>query len=467
MRIKSEIKRLGYFWMALVPEKKVPGVLTISDGGVIALEVVGMFDEYPEAISRFFGAESHLIRLNGLIEEYGPVTLEDCFFKTQSMSLGGGIAKSHVHVGHAFIGVLFEAEECVLLNRFKFSVEGIDEWFGLSGIGVETDFARRSATVTYQPLEEVVLNLVNNMTLKITFSWTFPGLPRLVEAKITQKVFFELASANKLPFSDFISTAHKITTFLGLAVDRAVCVDRAFAESDDIAQGMDGGASMPISIGVYYDDPSYIKNVSKISTHDMLFRYGRIKDNAEVVVNNWIRAYEVVDPSLRLYFSVKTGAQKYIEGRFLSLAQGIETYHRRQSSEGLMDVADYEALMGKVLAGCPEDKKDWLYGRLKYGNELSFSRRLVKMIEPFKNYFGTSKQRNKLIRSIVDSRNYLTHYDLGLKESALEGAALHRACLQLEALFQFHFLVMLGFNPSEINSIVRDSRELQHKLQIH
>ena len=48
MRIKEEIKRSGYFWLPSASEKKLPGTLTISDGGKIELEVVGLFDETVE-----------------------------------------------------------------------------------------------------------------------------------------------------------------------------------------------------------------------------------------------------------------------------------------------------------------------------------------------------------------------------------------------------------------------------------
>ena len=40
MRIKEEIKRFGYFWLPSAPGDKVPGTLSISDGGIIELEVV-------------------------------------------------------------------------------------------------------------------------------------------------------------------------------------------------------------------------------------------------------------------------------------------------------------------------------------------------------------------------------------------------------------------------------------------
>ena len=69
----------------------------------------------------------------------------------------------------------------------------------------------------------------------------------------------------------------------------------------------------------------------------MLFNFGAIKTNAQEVFNNWLNSYEYLSPALSLYFSTKAGAQKYLDGKFLALAQGLETHHRRTSSETLMD----------------------------------------------------------------------------------------------------------------------------------
>ena len=51
MRIKEELKKSGYFWLPENEDKKIPGNLSILDGGEIELEVVGLFDESIEALN--------------------------------------------------------------------------------------------------------------------------------------------------------------------------------------------------------------------------------------------------------------------------------------------------------------------------------------------------------------------------------------------------------------------------------
>lgn len=196
----------------------------------------------------------------------------------------------------------------------------------------------------------------------------------------------------------------------------------------------------------------------------MLFSYDVIKANAEDVFNKWINAYEILSPALNLYFSTKTGAQKYLEGEFLALAQGLETYHRRTSDKKLMDPDEFDSLVFKIIEKCPKEHVPWLEGRLKHGNEINLGNRIKLIIEPFKSLLGNSNKRTKLLRKIVDTRNYFTHYSEDLKDKAANGKELWELCQKMEVIFQLHFLKVIGFNEEEINNVIENCYPLKQKL---
>lgn len=464
MRIKEEFKKSGYFWLPSAPDRRIPGTLVISDGGEIELEVVGLFDESVEALNRALNDNDELKRVVGHIEKHGLVTLDNCFYKKKNIAFGG-ISKSTVHVNRAFIGAAYDDDEVAFFNKVKFSVEGIDEWIGLSGIKVEHEFEQRTASITYTPPEEISLILNNGMNLLITFAWTLPSFPHLKEAKITQKTYFEISSETKCPLNEFISIVYKITTLLGFAIDNTVCIEKVTAKSNDITRDIGDGQTAPVPISVYYASLPYSNKVPKIDRHRMLFTFRQLGKNAGHIFNNWIDAYDVIDPALNLYFSSKTGAHKYLDGNFLYLAQALESYHRRTSNEKMMDDAAFQELTEQLIEKCPEEYQGWLSAKLVYGNEVSLSRRLKSIIEPFKHLIGTSKARNKLIRSIVDTRNYLTHYDEELQRKAANGKELWVLCLRMEAIFQLHLLQVLGFTKEEVQSVFDNSDSLQQKLK--
>jgi hypothetical protein len=130
-----------------------------------------------------------------------------------------------------------------------------------------------------------------------------------------------------------------------------------------------------------------------------------------------------------------------------------------------MDEAVFKALTENLINQCPEENKEWLSGRLQHGNEPNLRRRIKNIIEPFKTFIGTSQKRDKLITTIVETRNYLTHYDQSLESKAASGRDLWLLCLKMEAIFQLHLLQVLGFTQEEVQSVFDHSDELQKKLK--
>ena len=465
MRIKNEIKRSGDFWLPSAPEKKIPGTLNISDGGKIELEVVGLFDETVEGQNSAISDSGEFERIVGNIEKHGLVTLDGCFYKHWH-PFSDGISKSLLHVSKALFGIAYDDKDSLLFNTLKFSVEGIDEWVGLSGINVDHQSEKPTAIIKYSPLEEVSLNLNNGMKLLITFSWTPPRFPHITEAKITQKTYFKLVSQQERPLEDFISIVHKVTTFLCFAIDKTVCINQITATSNTSCRNINTGESEPAPpILLYYESLPYTKEAPKVEWYHMLFRYPEIKAKAEEIINNWLKAYDKFEPALNLYFGVTTGGLRYLDAKVLALAQGLESYHRRTSNKTRMDKSKFESLRQTLNDQCPEEHRKWLSEKLKYGNELSLRQRLQKIIEPLKEFMEDKNQRNKLIGIIVDTRNYLTHYDKSLKTRAASGDKLIHLYLKMEAIFQLCILQELGFTQTEIKSVLDKSYRLRKKLE--
>ena len=431
MRIKDEFKKFGYFWLPTQPEKKLPGTLVITEGGKIQLELVGLFDESAEGINNFLNGDDNPKRIVGQIEGSKLVTLEDCFYTNKGFPLPRSITKSTIHADMAIVGIAYEDEESIFMNAFRFSVEGIDEWVGLTGIKVEHQIEKRTASIAYVPPEDISLNLSNGMKLLITFSCTLPGFPNLTEAKITQKTYFKLISEEKRTLSDFILSAHRITTFLSFAIDQPVCMESVSATSEAIRTGNGNDETVPVPISLYYGSLPYTEIEPKIDRHQMLFRFEQIREGVEHIFNKWFDAYDKISPALGLYFAARTGAYEYLDGKFLALAQGLETYHSRTANR----------------------------------RRLSLAKRIKELIEPFEKFIGGIEEQEDLKSTIAATRNYLTHYDKRLESKAARGKDLWLLYIKMEAIFQLHLLKMLGFTDAKIESIYRNNHYLRNKLE--
>ena len=150
----------------------------------------------------------------------------------------------------------------------------------------------------------------------------------------------------------------------------------------------------------------------------------------------------------------------------MALVQGLEAYHRRTSNQKQMDEAEFKELIDNLIDQCPQERKEWLKGKLQYGNEVSLRHRLKSLIEPFKEIIGDQKKQKELINRIVNTRNYLTHYDLSLESKAAQGEDLWPLCLKMELLFQLHFLQLIGFTHEQIDAILANSISLKQKLKL-
>jgi hypothetical protein len=300
--------------------------------------------------------------------------------------------------------------------------------------------------------------------LHIFFGYTLPGSDNTTEARITHQTYFKLSSNDTKEFSEFSKIIHQITYLLGFAVDSTVTISEVSATSNEIVREISEEKTRPVTMKLYYPSLPFSDNAPKIDIDRMLFRFADIRENAENVFNKWFSTYSVIRPSLGLYFSAVSGDHKYLDGKFLALAQGLETYHRRTSNETLKDEAEFRAMIASILWSCPKQNRRWLRGRLYHGNEINLGQRIKRIIEPYKSYIGSQKQRKKFIRNVVNTRNYLTHYSEELEKDSLKGSELWSLCQKMEAVFQLHLLQQLGFEELDIQRILSNNYKLKQKL---
>ena len=456
MRIKEEIKRDGAFWLPSSPKRQVVGTLSISDGGDVKLELTEPLDTNLQAI---FGHNSDsLNQILGHVEKDGPVLIDRCYQSEKKRSIVHGrlIAPDVIRAKRAFIGFQYEEDTSLRFNTFSFSVEGIDEWVGISGIAVDRHSEKRAVAISYDKPADISLNLQNGMQLLITFTSTFPGFPNLKSAEVSQKTYFRLISQKPRELDEFTSVAQKIMAFLCFVMNEIVCLDSMSATSDNLPKNIGDGRTAPIPVKIYCPSWPYAKNEPAIDEWDMLFKYEDRQNRVESIINRWIGNYEQITPALDLYFLTKAGTLPTMNLQFLTLVQALEAFHRRTSDEKHMDADECKEICKKMIGECPEEHKDWFSPKLLRSNELTLKNRFERMTEPFGN-FMCGERRPQLIKSIKDTRNYLTHYDSDLESKAAKGEGLKFLCRKMNALFRLQFLKLIGFDEQEIDDIVDKS----------
>ena len=470
MRLAQPLEKSGFFWLPEEPDNRLPGTLRISESGAPTLEVIGLFEDPFAAWQRDAGTngirQPDFDRILGRVEEYGLVALDQCLY-TATKFVPGGVSKSTLLAHFAFLGVNYEKRKEVTFSEFRFSVEGLDKWLSIYGIDFKSDLKEKGATIVFSPPEKISLSLHDGIDMEFNFDWTLPPPINLgvTEARVTQKAFISLRSSDARPLEYLSSLALKICNFLCFAIDQTVSMDSITGYSRELTGENGQTEQRKFPIKIYYESAPYSDLRPQIDRQRMLFRYHNVGHRLEVILNKWLDSYETFEPAFNLYFASTYDHRQYIDVRFLRLAQGLETLHRRSSQETEMSKDDFKNLLNSIIHSCPDDKRELVRDKLSYANALPLRRRVERMIEPFQEFFGNEEESKSLVKRIVDNRNYLTHYSGKLESKAASNEDLLMLCDKLEALFQLHILRLIGFDAAPINIIVENNGSLYRKLR--
>ena len=428
---------------------RAPGHLSISKSGEIRLNL--QFDHMSAGWNNVIHAatspgEYMVPRVHGIGARQGWITLDECLISSLRHPSARLTELTMLpHLG--FTGCHYDADEDVTFTKFDFSTESLDEWLGVSGIDVRFDRQRIRSLVEVRVPEDISIDLPDGTELKFKFGMTFPTHTKTItDIRVSQQAYLSLVSHEPRPLKYFIKLATKLRNFLRLAIGQPISLAGTTGYSPDLTRSDGNGRNFEVPIRVHYGEVGISEKEQKVPWFRMLFLYRDVEYQIEKLIANWLQSFEIFGPALDVYFTAMANTSQYPEVEFLQRVQGIEIIHRRSSSETEMSCKEFASTVDSLLLNCPNRSREWLRMRLKYANELSLRKRLRLMIEPFAQLFGDTKQQKSFINQVVNTRNYLTHYDLNLESHAAQGRDLWRLTKRLEALFQLHTLKFIGMD---------------------
>lgn len=474
VRLSAPIEKPGIFWLPSNPTDHVQGTLRISETGQVRLEVFRYCDPgmhlrknrplgYPPAHQ---GDNLEIGRILGLIGAES-ITLDGCHYMHYNAILTGGISTSTIHIEYAFFGVNYDPEEQVRFSRLVFSVEGLDEWLGISGFRKRHNFEESSVSVDFKRPEEAVFRLPGGIKLKLAFEWRILGATSSSEVGIVQRASFSLIAEQPRPVQCLLGLASKLSDFLRLAMDKHVLINSITGFSCDKTRVHRHLGANEIPIKMYYQSTPFAQPKPEIQVLEMLFRYKSIDHQFEEILSRWLENYKISEPAFNLYFATKSNLKTYLESRFLSLTQALEVFHRSRSGEKQFPEKQFRKLVNALLNAVEDTgEREFLKVRLKYANELSNRKRIKRLIKPMGCLLGDRKEQNCFVSKVVDTRNYLTHFDKQLAARAARGEELWKLYRKLEALIQLHFMLIIGLELQFIKAIVNENHSLREKLEL-
>ena len=435
MRVAEKIVRNGKFWLPSDPETEFHGKLIISDGGKIRLEMTDDLGIGMEGGKfRPFLDEPRIVdtsRILGKIEKED-VTLDGCFcLSSPLLMFAQGINTCHIHVSRAMLGVGYKSE-VAKFNTFRFSVEGLEEWLGICAIEIDRSDLPSKASIKYSRPEDINLSSIDGVDIQLVFEFSdIKNLPIITEATIKNLAYIKLISKKERPLSDFITITDKLNSFLCFAIDKTVSIKDVVATSNPVLQG---DSKKPAPVKIFYRSYIFSPKKPEIYFQTMLFPFPYIKDNASDTIKNWIKIYKTTYPSISLCLH-KAGEHRYMDDEFLTLAQGLEVYHRKTHPNTL--------------------------------TKLRLNQRLCDLLNSFKKLYSKNGEIEKIAEDIAGIRNYLIHRNNRFKDKSDNAGLLDFLSMKMESIFQLHLLKEIGFTDGNIKKIAQKNPELKQKLDMN
>lgn len=441
---KFELK--GVWWLPENDENYIHGILKFDPEDGAYLELMGqLIDHKTNEADIILGRSA-----NGK-----NITLYKCF-DLQKTFVSFGFPTTTIFANMIFEGVHFNREEDIIFNELSCHYSNLDEWAWMNGISIKESASKKiEIKYEYPPVESATISEDYDMEIyAITQRPIYFTVQN--EVSIVQKTYIKLINKNLNSFEKHRDKLDHIQNFISLGVGVPVSIIDLFGKVEENKEDFEGEIIYS-KVEIYFSTRQVSNSHKQVLPQRMLFNFRDIRDEFHEIINNWFNMKKTLNPIFNLYFGTIYNSDMYLEQKFLSLVQAIESYHRRTRKNNEIDPSDHEEKVNKIIQSVDEEHQEWLRNRLRYSNEPTLRNRLTELVKECDSLLNLPSGRKKksFISNVYNTRNYLTHYDMALFDKAAKGIKLLNICTMLEIIIEYNLLVDIGFSKEKTNKLLK------------
>jgi hypothetical protein len=376
-------------------------------------------------------------------------------YSRESMSFPG-MRTSKVYPDVVFVGSYFNSKDEILFEAMSIRYKHLDEWANISGFNIKYNRKEKETSIKYKHPDSIRAQIYPDLAISIRFNAKIP-LGATTKLKIEQNSEFHIVSTEPRDFDFYQGLNRKLHNFLSLAVLKNLYPIYLVGKTKDK------------KVEIYYKNIfTTAKEEKNLTRFDILFPLRPIETNLKYYLRRWIEKSDRFKPVHDLYFGSVHSPKMYLEFRLLSYCQAIEAYHRRLSKCEYQDRGDflenvYPKLIDAIPGGIDKDHRTSMKGRLRYLNEYSLRKRLNRIYKTHeKSIIKLIPNKSKFIGSLVDTRNFFTHYDDSLKCNSASGEELYLLIERIKFVIEVCFLNDIGFYAHQINSLIAKTHKYDY-----
>ncbi len=447
----------GYWWLPENEERRIAGTLKYSPEDGPILELIGSFWDLP-GLQKVKGPDIIL----GKSDNGKLITLFGYGGRKDKISFPG-LSCTTVRMQIVFIGFHFKKREDLVFDSLSINYNYLNEWYTENPFSVEWGLPK-SYKIHYQQPAPLIVEL---QEFKISLE---PELSvnhqRAGDINLKYFVYLKIEGDRKNHFEDLMNFMEKLRNFISLGVKRPIYSNKVKVKTDKyVIKGQDGKELNPL-IDVFYKKRRKEYMEKTLIPSDLLFSFNDIKSQFKNCLKKWIEIDELIKPVKDLYFGTLYNPRMFLENKFLNLVQALETYHsRRYKGSYSINPKEFGEIVGKILEVIPSKYKKYFEGRLKYANEYNLRKRIKEIIKKSSNiiefYLSNNREKKDFINKVVNTRNYLTHYDEKLKNKAAKSEDLYWLNLKLKILVEILLMKETGIDSEYISNALKRNTEYQ------
>ena len=423
------------------PLEKFHGTLIVSPNERSTLELRGSRSEL-DPLRLWRSSELMIGATNN-----GPITLCGCDCNGLSDSIYD-VNSARYSVKTALIGIRLRKKEDMKFRCMRVGYSHLYEWVNVTGLEVASEgalFPSKKIRISHEIPAPIHLATINDCELRFRF-WRPFSLAGKKEVSISQEVNLEIMSNKEKPLEEYGEILHKFRTFLSLALHQPTFPTLIQVSKEETSDWI----YRPVTVHHHLWRTETTANIEWWP----FFRFQDVRDNIERYLENWFRTSEQFAPVYDLYSTILYVPEMRAETIFLLYMHAIESYHRRKYDGKLLSPELHKERINRILAGTPTDLQSWLKEELAFSNELSLKERLAALWQMLGDLLKEKVQDPELfIRTVVDTRNYLTHYDRNIESKKTverDEKNLSNLSANLKILLEACLLTEIGFTKEEI-----------------
>jgi hypothetical protein len=444
-----EKRTFNGYWNLPNSEDQVAGTFLFDPLSKSELQLLGHFNTLSE-LSQI----DSVPLIHGFTVDGKQITLISCQRGRRSMSFPGIPTISYLPA-YTLVGAHLQIDDKDVFNEIVVEIELLTKWIDIWGYAY-LDNQDDQFTIQYKLLDDIEFNIDDNTKGAFTFSGSSTDQLE-EEQRSVHKAKLKISCLKPIDLSDILEYAWHFKKLLTIATQ-----SNTYYKVIKIKSSKHGSTHedqfISKNLELLYHQRELELKVQNQRKEYFLFTYKDVEAHFATIIEQWFSKKEIMEPVINSAYVSYSGPQAYLENQFLSAVQALEVFHRRFRQKTELLKKEHATKWQTIISALSTEQQEYI-NKFEYAYEPGLTRRLKDLIKEFKTttikkLLGSSNETNDFIYKVVNSRNFYTHYDMGLNEKALKGAGLHYATEKLQLLLIIAILCEVGFDYKELEQLV-------------